>query len=83
MAHNKIPATSLERALQLLKKYGLAFSADSKSGIIITVDDTERSGVIEFLCISKDRISAEQLESEFEDHLVSDVAKSTTSALTH
>ncbi len=72
MAHNKIRSDSLRHALETSKKHGLAYNTSTKSGIIITVDDTERSGVIEFLCISNDRISAEKLETEFESHLTND-----------
>jgi hypothetical protein len=69
MAHNKIPAPSLLSVLALLEQRDLAFNSVTKSGIVITVDDTERSGVIEFLCISRDRYSAERLESAFESYL--------------
>ena len=70
LTRNKIAAPHFRDALEILEAEGLAFSRKTGEGIIITGEDTARTGNLGFMTIGATRARAEALEARFTECMV-------------
>lgn len=65
-AHNRIASKSISTVLDVLTSQKLAYDKSTKTGIVVTSEDSQYLNVIEFLSIAPTRAAAMALELEFE-----------------
>lgn len=67
LTRNKIAAPLFGDVVALLKSESLAFSGETEEGIVITGEDTARTGNLGYMAISESRARAMELEARFTD----------------
>ncbi|MFF8611016.1 peptide ligase PGM1-related protein [Streptomyces sp. NPDC015346] len=61
--HNDLPTRSLPQLLKKLDEHRLAFTASTGQGVVITADDSRRSGTVEYAVLATDLDTARTMES--------------------
>jgi hypothetical protein len=69
VSHSRTVGLAIDEAFALLEERNLAFDRNGRRGIVVTGEDAEGSGHLEYLSIAPSRAEALQLEAEFEDAL--------------
>lgn len=83
VSHSSTVAMPVERAFDVLDEQALTFDAATGRGVIVTGEDTQQSGLLEYLSIAPTREEALRLESAFERIVAPAAVEESRSGIEH